>query len=545
MKRNVSRLFCVVLSAALMLTACSGGKSTGEGGQAKPADSPKAAKTQLVYAQAGGVNNLDTIPGPTTYPAGYEVSMMIYEGLVTFDDQMTIQPQLAESWKVSDDGLTWTFKLKSGVKFHDGTDFNAEAAKKVLDRLVDPKRNPANRTMWDPITEVKAVDPTTLQIITKTPHGVLLNALAHGTGGMFSPTAQEKAGDQFGLKPIGTGPYKLEKFTPNQEVVLTRNDQYWGTKPAYEKVDFKAVPDAAARISMLETGEADVIASVPPQDVARLKSNDKLSVIDKPGLRTTVIGFNLTKEPWNDQKVRQALNYAINRDAIIKSQFLGMAVPLTGPLAPNTVGYVKSGEYTYNPDKAKQLLAEAGWKDLQNGVLVKNGQPLKMVLNTAEGQYPKDLQVVEAVSAQLKQIGVDVQIQKVEAASRWDVIKVPPKDVKYDAYIWAFNPSNGDGGTQLDANFKSNANPSDKATIWNMSFYSNAQVDKYLTDAAQITDPVKRTEVLGKAGKIIWDEAPAIFLYVDNVVVAQRKEVSGVQVWPVIFTILRTAKPAQ
>jgi peptide/nickel transport system substrate-binding protein len=162
------------------------------------------------------------------------------------------------------------------VKFHDGTDFNAAAAQKVLERLVDPKRNTANRTMWDPITQVKAVDPTTVQIVTKEPHGVMLNALAHGTAGMFSPTAQEKYGDQFALNPVGTGPYKLEKIEPNQQVVLVRNDQYWGTKPAMERLIFKAVPDAAALISMLETGEADVISAVPAQDVARLKGNDKL-----------------------------------------------------------------------------------------------------------------------------------------------------------------------------------------------------------------------------------------------------------------------------
>ncbi len=545
----MSRFLALFLSAALLAAGCassSGNKDSGQSGQPANNSQPaKPAKTTITYAQAGGVNNLDTIPGPTTYPAGYEVALSIYEGLVSFDDQMKIQPRLAQSWTISPDGLTWTFKLKSGVKFHDGTDFNAEAAKKVLDRLVDPKKNTANRTMWDPITEVKAVDPTTLQIITKTPHGVMLNALAHGTGGMFSPAALEKFGDKYPLNPVGTGPYKLEKFEPNQEVVLVRNDQYWGAKPAYEKLIFKAVPDAQARISMLESGQADVIASVPAQDVARLKGNKEITVVDKPGLRTTVIGFYLNKAPWNDVKVRQALNYAINRDAIIKSQFMGMAVPLTSPLAPNTVGYVKAGEYTYNPDKAKQLLADAGWKDMQNGVLVKNGQPLKMVLNTAEGQYPKDLQVVEAVAAQLKQIGVDVQIQKVEAASRWDIIKVPPKDVKYDAYLWAFNPSNGDGGTQLDANFKTNAKADDKATIWNMSFYTNASVDKALDQAAQTTDPAKRAEILGQAEKTIWEEAPAIFLYVDNVIIAHRNDVGGVQVWPVIFTILRDSKPAK
>jgi len=262
----------VLLAAALVLSACSSGAKETEKPKAPEAPKP-TAKTTLTYAQAGGVNNLDTIPGPTTYPAGYEVALSIYEGLVSFNDQMKINPRLAESWTTSPDGLTWTFKLKSGIKFHDGTDFNADAAKKVLDRLVDPKRNTANRGMWDPITDVKVVDGTTLQIVTKVPHGVMLNALAHGTAGMFSPAALEKFGDKFGLNPVGTGPYKLEKFEPNQSVTLVRNDAYWGPKAAFEKLIFKAVPDAAARISMLETGEADVIASVPAQDVARLQGN--------------------------------------------------------------------------------------------------------------------------------------------------------------------------------------------------------------------------------------------------------------------------------
>lgn len=547
-KQRTTLWVAAFLSVAVLLSACSGTKQAdppAPSGGSPVAPAPKPVKSAIVFAQAGGVNNLDTIPGPTTYPAGYEVALSLYEGLVTFDEEMKVKPRLAESWTTSADGLTWTFKLRAGVTYHDGTDFNATAAKAVLERLVDPARNPANRTMWDPIIEVKAVDATTLAIITKQPHGIMLNALAHGTGGMFSPTALEKHGDKYGLNPVGTGPYKLESFEPNQEVVLVRNDQYWGTKSGFEKITFKAIPEAAARISMLERGEADVISSVPAQDVERLKANDKIGVISKPGLRTTVFGYYMNKAPWNDLKVRQALNYAVNRDAIIRSQFLGLASPLTGPLAPNTVGYVKTGEYTYNPDKAKQMLAEAGWSELRNGILYKDGQPLRMVINTSEGQYPKDLQVVEAVAAQLKAVGVDAQIQKVEAASRWDVIKVAPKDVKYDAYIWAFNPSNGDGGTQLDANFKSNRVADDKATIWNMSVYSNATVDGLLDQAAVTTDVAKRTEILGQAGQIIWDEAPAIFLYADHVITAYRKDVAGVQVWPVIFSILRDAKPAE
>jgi peptide/nickel transport system substrate-binding protein len=230
------------------------------------------ADRPLVYAQNVAVTAMDTAGSTigTVYPAGYEAMFLVYDNLVAFNDKMQIVPQLATEWSISKDGLIWTFKLRRNVTFHDGTPFDADAAVFHIQRQIDTNINKANRPLWDPLTSARKVDDYTIVISTQRPYGALLNTLAHGSGGVVSPTAVRRLGDNFARTPVGTGPYMVERLDTGTELVLRRNDNYWGGRAGYSRVILRHVPDPTTRIALLQSGQADVINAIPPENVAQL-----------------------------------------------------------------------------------------------------------------------------------------------------------------------------------------------------------------------------------------------------------------------------------
>lgn len=506
------------------------------------ATAPPAAKAggALTFAQNQPIKSADPI-NPQTYPAAYEANFTIYNTLVTFDPSLKIVPALAESWDRSGDGLTWTFKLRKGVKFHDGTPFNAQAVEAHVKRIQDPKNASPNKNLWDHIKGVKVVDDYTIQLSTEKPFGPMLNYLAHGSGGIPSPEAVAKHGAEFPQNPVGTGPYRLASFTPGTELVLVRNDDYFGGRPRLDRVVMRAVPEVASRVLMLDAGEADLANDVPPEEAGRLQSGANTKLLRQSGLRTFWLEFNLNLDIFKDVRVRRALNHAVDKESIVKNLFLGYARTLDSPAAPTIQGYRKAGEYPYDPSKAKQLLAEAGWTPGPDGVLQKDGQRLKFSINTAEGEYPKDIQVAEALQANLKAVGCDVSIWKVEAAARWSYLRLPIAEAKYETVLFGFNPSNGDLGYHLNSLFRSNPDRTKAPYVWNLMWYSNEQVDRLLNEADQTVDETKRYDLLGQAQKLIWDDAPVIWLYTPDLLTGARKDVEGAYIWPTVFTVVRDA----
>jgi ABC-type transport system substrate-binding protein len=499
----------------------------------------------LIYAQNVPVTAMDTAGSSigTVYPAGYEAMYLIYDTLVAFNEKMAIVPELATGWSVSKDGLTWTFRLRRGVVFHDGTPFDADAVVFDIQRQIDPNVNKSNRPLWDPISGARKIDDYTVAITTKKPFGALLNSLAHASGGIVSPAAVRRLGEGFARAPVGTGPYMFERLDTGTELVVRRFDRYWGGPAGYPRIVLRNVPDPTTRIALLQSGQADVIDAIPPENVAQLQGNRDIEVVSRPALRTFGFAFNLNRPVFQDVRVRQAFNYAVNRTAIIKAIFRGYATPIDSPLSPFTVGHTSAGSYSYDPGKASSLLAEAGWKPGPDGVLRRNGQAFEISVLTPIGMLPKDIEVTQAFQDFLRAVGVRVSINRVEPAAFWDYLRVPPDRLKWDMVLFGFNPSNGDGAYHLASLFESNPSRSEPPKVWNFTWYANPKVDALLTEADATIDKAKRNNLLAQVQRIVWTDAPYVWLYAENVIVAKRKTVKNVVVLPTVFTILRNAKP--
>ncbi len=474
-------------------------------------------------------------PQNATDNPSYEVCRHIYDGLVEFDKQLNIHPKLAKKWTVSKDGKVWTFYLRKGIKFHSGADFDAMAVKKNFDRLLTGKYR--RSSLYTPfIKEVKVVDKYTVQFILKVPFGAFLHILAHGAGLILDPTLIDKNAD-IKHHPSGTGPFKFKEWVPGDHITLVANKNYWGGKPKIDKIVFRTIPEDTSRTMMLETGELDVAERVSPFDVARLKKNKNIKLDIAPSLRVIYIIINNYR--IKDVRVRRALNYAVNKAAICKSILKGFAEPDASPLAPLTWGYADVKGYPYNPKKAKELLAEAGWKDTNgDGILDKNGKKFVLKFFSPHGRYLMDYKVAEAVQGYLKAVGIDARLSTADWATYLASLRKPPEKAKYDLALLGWAPSTGDADWVLRPLFLS--------TMWapkggNRAFYANKEADKYILEGMTTVDPKKRKEAYRKAQEIIVRDAPWVFLHVQKTIIGYRKNVHNVIELPLEILLVKYA----
>ena len=448
-----------------------------------------ANKNELSFALTTDPKSLD----PRSIGGDYNFTILAYitERLCEYDmTQGKFVPVLATSW-TRPDKLTWRFKLRQGVSFHNGEPFNAEAVKFTIDSIKDPAKAWSNASWVGDISAVKIVDDYTVDLITENPSRSMLANLGYLF--ILPPKATTELGDRFGVQPIGTGKFVLEKYYPNERIVMKRNDNYWGQKPKLEKVTAKILPESATRLAALETGEVALIPNLSPDSIARMKANPKLSVVVGDPARIMHIAFILGRKPFDNHKVREAFNYAVDRQAIVDTVMMGLAKVADAQLyhasSPGFNPNLKP--YNYDPQKAKKLLAEAGYPD---GITVTFGSP--------NGRYLRDRMVCEAIVGQMAEAGITVKLEALEWGTFWSrAVTNHEFDMFFLGWISPASPY-----TQLTWWFRTNPKSS-------KSNYSNPQVDKLLIEAQNVLTDEEENQVYSKIQELLWNDLPWISLY--------------------------------
>jgi peptide/nickel transport system substrate-binding protein len=509
----MSRRLLVMLAFLLVLSGCGGGGGGGSNGGSKQGGT-------LTVAIGIDPDTMDPMRQTTT--TVQNIVQMVVETLVRVDESGKIQPLLASSWQTSSDGLSWTFTLRSGIKFSDGEPFNAAAVKTSLDRVLAPGNTCPLCGPFRNVTSIDAVDDSHVKINLKQPVAALLGLMTEVTLGVVAPNTIAKGSATYAdqEKPVGTGPYAFSDRVKGDHVTLTRNDSYWGKKPNYKTQLFKIVPEAASREALVRAGQADVILLPPVSDIPAMQKDSTLHVILAPGDRTIFLAFN-TQDPTDPllqkPEVRQALNYAVNKQAIINSILFGAAAPMDAPMASTLFGYCKTGSYAYDPNKAKQMLAAAGANNLT----------INFVAPT--GRYIQDFQAAQAIANDFTAVGVKVNGPRtMDWPTYLGTINVPPTKASVDLHLLGWAPGYLDASQAMVQFQSSQWPPSGLAT----SYYKNPDVDQLLAKANSESDQSARQSDYCQAEKQIWNDAPWIFLWVQKFPIVTTAKVTGVQSIP-------------
>lgn len=510
----------------------------------------------------------------------------IYNSLVTYRSEITgpgqkltdIVPELAESWTVSPDGKTYTFKLRKGVKFHNGREMDASDIKYSYERLANPKN--ASTGLWTAdilnfvglkkfqedakagktnmsIEGIKVLDKYTVEMNFQQMIPFVLHVLAMPYYFIVPKEEVAKWGPDFNIHPVGTGPFMLKEWRRGKQVILVRNPNYFEKGlPYLDTLSYEIIPNDIIRLGRFENGQLDFVDnnSIPSSRFESIINDDKWNkigaeklreidqiqdvsknlIMKKPNLSTQYLGMNVTQAPFNDKRVRQAFNFAVDKQKIVDRIYNGRRSIARGVLPPGFPGFNEKNQvpYPFDPDKARELFAQAGWKDTDNdGFLDKNGQKLSVTL--WHNQKEELVKLCSSVQADLREVGVDVDVRSLQWASYLDKIR------KNEAIFFRF-------GWQADYpdpdNFLFTLFSSKTRGQENSTMYSNPDVDKMLEAARATNDWPKREKLYQDAERIIIDDAPWIFL--DNEVQYKivQPYVKGEEIHPLIQNVMKIVK---
>ncbi|MFK9094312.1 ABC transporter substrate-binding protein [Bacillus salipaludis] len=505
-KNKTSKFFWFMLLSVFLviMSACSDEKSSSTEKKGKEEDKI------LTVALTGEANSLD--PHNTTDTASKQIYSVFAETLVSLNEKGGIEPLLAKSWEKSEDGKTWTFKLQEGVEFTDGTPFNAEAVKINFERVTNEENKLARYPLLGPyLDSITTNGDYEVVFHLKNPVGPFLNILAFPSGNnIISPKTIEAGMDAIKTNPVGTGPYKIKHWSPGSDTVFEANPKYWGGTPKLDQIIFKVVPENASRVLMLETGEVDIIADVPPTDIERINKSDDTKVRSIEINRTLYVGINNSVAPFDKPEVRQALNYAIDRKALTKDLYEGRVKESTAIVSSKDQMYSNAGSYPYDLEKAKELLKKAG---------VKEGMKVRMV---AAGNAVRDHKAGQFVQTSLELLGFDVELQVLELN---DYLKTLDDPSKYDLFLRGGIANTNDAYDVLRDSFFSTSK-------YNYARYVNPNIDQAIEGGAIEPSVENRKKIYDKAFKEIKEDAPWIFLYEDTVHIGMRENVEDLIVTP-------------
>jgi len=524
-----SKIFMVLLFAVILILGTIGIAS---------------AKGTLVYGSSGDASRLD--PGDVTDGESIQRMDNIFEGLLEFEAGTTeIKPGLATSWETSTDGIEIVFKLREGVKFHDGTDFNADAVVFSFARQYDlnhPYRQYGEWAYWgymfSDIKEMIKIDDYTVKLVLKRPNASIMTSLAMFTVNIVSPANAEKyKGDAFKY-PCGTGPFKFVEWVKDDHITLEANDNYWRERPQLDKLIFKVIPDPSARLMALEVGEVQGIEYPNPADFARINANKDLVLMTQPGMNIGYMAMNTgygyedanengvrdPDEPWvktpgyfeplTKKKVRQAINMAIDKQSIVDNLYMGTAIKAKNGMPPFMLGYNDEiKDYPYDPAKAKELLTEAGYP---------NGFEVTLYVMPVSRPYMFDPpKIGEAIQSYLGAIGIKVKFYQVD----WGTYLQETEAGKHQMCLLGWTGDNGDPDNFMNALYGANA--CSIGTAGNYAFFNDENVQILLSKALQTYDKEKRAEYYKKAQEVIHEDAGWVYLAHSMQSMVFRKNVHG------------------
>jgi glutathione transport system substrate-binding protein len=470
----------------------------------------RAAK-DLVVGVPDNLTGLD--PADLNDNLSQSAARLMFEGLYMLDEHMKLQPQLAESYGATDDAKEFVFHLRRGVTFHDGTPFNAAAVKASFDRAGNPENRLKRQSLFVMIDHTDAVDDYTVKVVLKYPFGAFVNDIAHPGALIVSPKSVHEFGKELTRHPSGTGPYQFVSWSADT-LKMKKNEHYW--KPGLPKIDtitYRGVPENGARIAMLQVGEAQFIYPVPPEMIKSLENSPTITVIDEPSIQMRYIALNNMRKPFIDARVRQALNYAVDKQAFIKVVFAGHADPMDSTMPPLLGFYAKQGAWHYDPAKAKALLTEAGYPNGFETTLTGGSNTL----------IQRGMQFVQQ---QLAAVGVTVKVESLEAGVLTaKVFNVPkPEDATTMMLYWSSASGTGDADWATRSILYTKSFP---PTLNNHAWYSNPMTDAAIEEGLSTVDPTKRAGAYAKAQAQAWKDAPWIYLGVERNLAAYSRKLHG------------------
>lgn len=464
-------------------------------------EEPPPVEQRLVIAQ--GTDPLTMDPHHIVDSPTASVLEHFYETLVEMTPEGDLVAGLATEWEVSPDATLFTLTIRQGVTFHDGEPLNAQAVKVNFDRRLDPNAGTEMMFLVAEIEEVNVVGEYTVEIRTRAPFAPMINHLSHSNNAMVSPVALNVSWDQPVTPPVGTGPFKFTSRTVGDRLTMERNDDYWGTAPILEQIVWRVIPDDTSRVIALETGEVDVIVRIPPLDVPRLEADPDINVVIAPSVRTMFLGFNTNRAPYDNPLVRQALNHAVNKEAIVEFILGGVGRVSDAPISPGIFGHQSTMTYEYDPDLARQLLEDAGYPD-----------GFSVTLSPAVGRYHMDVEVAEAVAADLEAVGLTVTLDTRDWGTYISFMLATPEEAEIYQLAWGTITVDADYG--LYPMFHSDEV---RPAGFNLGFYSNEEVDALLELGRTSADPQVRETAYRDAMEIVMEEAPWLFLHSESQVI--------------------------
>ena len=467
--------------SAIVLVLVAAGCTGGGGEEGSPTGAAKTGDTiRVAISEPVGVLN------PQDYTGNHVVLTMIYEPLLRYGSDGSLEPGLAESYDASKDGLTYRFTLREGVEFQDGTPFDAEAAKFNLERWVGvPDHNWLGASNY--IDTVDVVDPMTIELTLSRPYYPMLQELSLTRPVRFLSPESVGPDGEF-EEPVGTGPWMLESQS-DSGTVLTRNDGYWGEKPTLSRVEFVVIPDSQARVAALQAGDVDVLggeylAPLAPEDVQVLESDEGVQVLTEPGTTNLLLAFNTETGPLADADVRRAINMALDRESMATALYNGLADPATSVFPPVIPFAATSAESpTFDPDGSAQLLESAGWTG--SPVRSKGGENLSFDLVLDPSSFPQARGLSEAIKAELADVGIEVKLRPLDSAGYGAAIV---QDRDFDMAFFITYGAPYDPPSSLTNLFDSST-ASDDGKV-----FTSPELDKLIQAALASTDESARDE---------------------------------------------------